>query len=960
LLCPTVIGRDRELRELNGAIREAMSARGSAAFVLGEAGIGKSRLVREAIAAAHGLGLPVLLGRATQPSGTVAFRPLSEALLSYFRDQDLPEPAELTPFRSSLARLLPQWRQGEFSAIDESVVVLAEAIVRLLRAIGRGRGCLLILEDLQWADPETLTIVEYLCENLASEPVMLVCTVRSEPAGPAVDLVNVLAARRAVSVARLARLTPADTDEMARACLASADVPESVQALLAASADGVPFFVEELLAGAVQAGALVDDGAGWAVAGNLEPQVPRTVSDSVEHRLASLGNAARILVTAAVLGRRFDWTLLCDVTGEPAEVVLDALRAGVDAQLLVADPTRLGAVQFRHALTRDAVLERLLPAQWSELARRALDAITAAHPDLRGEWCDLAARLAERAGDGRASELLISSGRRSLARGALTSAEEAFAHARRVADDPASEANAMDALCEALAGAGKVDPALELGDVLIESLAALGAPPGRVGAVHARLAGVAAAATRWAVAERHLTLARDFAARAADPGLSAAVDVTAAQIAYGRGDLEEAGALARSVRSDADRLGLPELVCEALLLIGHCARTTDVDRAEQAYLDAGNVAALHGLELLRIRALFEVGTIDFMTMRPPRQLNLARELATSTGALVTVAQIDLHLGAWFTYNFDNEDAIAACRRASEAARWLQMHELLAISLVGEAAAQGRLGRRARMQSLVEEAMTVAGDNVVVAGLMWGLCRAELSLIDENRRRALRELDTMMDLLRMSPASPAMPPRGLWALVCAVEDRDGEAACAEVRASGAAAQSLVRGLVHLAEAVSAGRAGRHEAALASFAAGDEVLENLTWYRNLGRRLVAEAAIADGWGEPAAWLVPALAQFEEHGQRKLVAACRSLLGKAGAPVPRRRAGSGVPLVLREHGVTEREAEVLALLGGGLSNNEIAGRLFLSPRTVERHIANLTAKTDLRTRTELVAFAARTGGG
>jgi DNA-binding CsgD family transcriptional regulator len=87
---------------------------------------------------------------------------------------------------------------------------------------------------------------------------------------------------------------------------------------------------------------------------------------------------------------------------------------------------------------------------------------------------------------------------------------------------------------------------------------------------------------------------------------------------------------------------------------------------------------------------------------------------------------------------------------------------------------------------------------------------------------------------------------------------------------------------------------------------------------------------------------------------------LLGKAGAPVPRRRAGSEVPLVLREHGVTAREADVLVLLGEGLGNNEIARRLFLSPRTVERHIANLTAKTDLRTRTELVAFAARIGAG
>jgi hypothetical protein len=126
------------------------------------------------------------------------------------------------------------------------------------------------------------------------------------------------------------------------------------------------------------------------------------------------------------------------------------------------------------------------------------------------------------------------------------------------------------------------------------------------------------------VAEHHLTLARALAEEAGDPGLSARVDVIAAQIAYGRGDLEQAGALARSVLSDAERFGLPELHCEALLLIGHCERTTGVERAERAYLEAGSVAARHGLELLRVRALFEVGTIDFMTMRPPDHLNQAR------------------------------------------------------------------------------------------------------------------------------------------------------------------------------------------------------------------------------------------------------------------------------------------------------------------------------------------------
>src|SRR5206468_11143497 len=111
--------------------------------------------------------------------------------------------------------------------------------------------------------------------------------------------------------------------------------------------------------------------------------------------------------------------------------------------------------------------------------------------------------------------------------------------------------------------------------------------------------------------------------------------------------------------------------------------------------------------------------------------------------------------------------------AAETARWLGMREVLAINLLGEGAGHARLGRRQRMQPLVDEAMALAGDNVAVAALMWGLCRGELSLIGENRGRALTELDTMIDLLRTNAGAPPIPQRGLWALVCAVEDRDGD-------------------------------------------------------------------------------------------------------------------------------------------------------------------------------------------
>lgn len=954
-LCPSVIGRDREILEVTAALHGAAESRGSARFLVGEAGIGKSRLVRETIAAAQDLRMQVLLGRATQSSGTIAFRPFSEALFAYFRDQHLPEAPELEPFRGSLSRLVPQWRQGDQRKADDSVVMLAEAILRLLRVVARNGGCLLVLEDLHLADPETLSIVEYLSENLGSEPVLLLCSVRSEP-GAAFDLVNALAARRTVAVANLARLGPVDTAAMGRACLSVPDLPEPVRALLDANADGLPFFVEELLAGAVDAGALVADGEGWEVRGQLEPQVPLTFLDSVDRRLASLGDAAQILVNAAVLGRRFDWAVLCDVTGEPPEIVLRALRAGVDAQLLVADPAAPASMEFRHALTRDAVVGRLLAVERAEIARRSLEAILAVHPDLPGEWCDLGARLAEQAGDSRAAMLLVESGRRSFAQGALATAEDAFERARGLAVDLAATADATEALCEALALAGKLDEALRLGEELGAALHLAAAPPQRLGLVHSRLAGAAAAASRWTVAEEHLVLTRRHAEQATDPSLVARANLIAAQISYARGELERATELAQSVLADAEQRGLHDLTCEALLLIGHCARVSDVDHAERAYLDAVTVAERHGLELLKTRALFEVGTIDFMTLRPPVHLNAARELAASTGALATVAQIDMHLGAWFTYHFDIDQAVEACRRSNETARRLHMHELVAINLIAEAAAYGRRGSPDRMPPLLDEAMALAGDEPNVAALMWGLCRAELSLIGESRRRGLSELDTMMDYLRRSPASPPIPQRGLWALTRAVENRDGEAACAEVRASGATAQRLNLGFVHYSEAVLAGRAGRRDEAEASYAAGVDALADLTWYRHFAHRLVAEAAIADGWGDPVAWLLAAMPHFEEHSQDRLVAACRSLLAKAGAPVPRRGGRSNVPLALRELGVTEREADVLDLLADGLSNREIATRLYLSPRTVERHIANLTVKTDLRTRTELVAFAAR----
>jgi DNA-binding NarL/FixJ family response regulator len=139
-------------------------------------------------------------------------------------------------------------------------------------------------------------------------------------------------------------------------------------------------------------------------------------------------------------------------------------------------------------------------------------------------------------------------------------------------------------------------------------------------------------------------------------------------------------------------------------------------------------------------------------------------------------------------------------------------------------------------------------------------------------------------------------------------------------------------------------------------GARLMAAMPWYRNLCRRLAAEAALGDGWGDPVAWLTEAAAYFDAEGNDRLAAACRDLLRRAGVRVPRpTRARRALPGPLRSAGVTPREAEVLALVGEGLSNRGIAERLHLSERTVEQHVGVLRQKLGMQTRAQLAVYAA-----
>ena len=243
------------------------------------------------------------------------FRPFAEALASAGRAGRLPDGGDLDPFRPALGRLVPEWRPPRIAG-DESLVFLGEAVLRLLRALGPDAGCLLVLEDLHWADRETLALLEYLADNLSAERVLCVGTLRDED-GAAAGLARALEARGSAAVLPLSRLDPAAMARMALACVGAAGLPEPVQSLVAERAEGLPFLVEEVLAGLIGDGTLAERDGRWQATDMTGPGAGH-VRRCGAPRLDGLdADSRRVICAAAVLGRRFDWALLGPVTGRP-------------------------------------------------------------------------------------------------------------------------------------------------------------------------------------------------------------------------------------------------------------------------------------------------------------------------------------------------------------------------------------------------------------------------------------------------------------------------------------------------------------------------------------------------------------------------------------------------------------------------------------------------------------------
>jgi DNA-binding SARP family transcriptional activator len=362
----SLIGREREQATLKVALDRLQAGRGGLALVSGEAGVGKTRLVEDELRAS---GVAFLRGDAPEHAGP-PYGPIAAVLREALR-LDPHALDDCGPFAAMLGLLLPEVGDPPPEG-DQATVV--EAISGAFRSIARVMSTVVFLDDLQWADAATCELLPALTSGLEQERVLLVGAYRSD------ELARGHPLRRARSDLRRAgrlneiALDPLDsshTSELAGRVL-GADPSVALADRLYDRTQGFPFYIEELCAALVAAGAVVETPAGLELVEGDQLPLPETLRDAVLARAEPLSSEARsVLEAACVAGSRFDLALIADLTGEAA--IDDAVSAGI---LVEIEP---GIAAFRHGLTREAFY---LDVPWGR--RRILHRRLAELLDMRG------------------------------------------------------------------------------------------------------------------------------------------------------------------------------------------------------------------------------------------------------------------------------------------------------------------------------------------------------------------------------------------------------------------------------------------------------------------------------------------------------------------------------------------------------------------------------------------------
>jgi predicted ATPase/DNA-binding CsgD family transcriptional regulator len=972
----TFVGRSVELAELEDAFSDAAEARASIAFVAGDSGVGKTRLVNELAARAKASGARVLSGDCVElAEGELPYAPIVTVLRALARAGD-PILSELPPaVRVELATLLPELADtarvgfGGGSADAAAQSRLFEALLWLLARIGEDAPLVLAIDDLHWADRATRSFFAFLGRSLCRERVLVVATYRSDELHRRHPLRPLLAELEREPRARRIDLPPLTRDELAlqlRDILGDLPDRDLVDRVYARS-QGHPLFAEELLAAGL-------DG---------RSTLPPTLRDALMVRVERLSAAAQQVLRVIAVGQRLDDELLAAVAELERPALNEALREGVANHIVAV--TAESNYGFRHALLREVVDDDLLPGERSAL-HVALAAALEARAEREGMGVYLAAGIAHHyasAGDQPA-------GLRASVR-AADAAESVHAYGQAAALlERALELFDRVPNAEALAGADRI------------TLLQRAANAHHLGGDSARQEALSRAALAL-VDER------------AEPRQAARVLERLADAQWHLGHGAEALATTKhalSLLPDGDvsreRASLLSGQAKRLMLRGKLTEAIEVSRQTLALTDALGDRGLRGRALNALgTSLVGLGDVDDGVAALREALALAREdgavwhltlaylnLADSlhlagrlreAQAIVEEALSDKESGishVWLMIlraelaidagDWHEADAILASLR-----RRMVGTSLLNINLRRAELALGR-GDHTSARTLLDEAVPVGVtvDEPQFTGVL-GALQAELERregdLDASRRaveNALDRFETCTDdasrLARLSAvgatveADAAQRARDLGereAERVALAYADMHVARAEAAAEREGPLEGAWLLAARAERTRAAGEPDPDAYVTAAAAWDEL--ERPYPVALLRLREAEARVAAGDRDGAAVAAAAARETATRvGAGWLLAELDGLIARARldlgleAPEPE----LGIVTDDDPFGLTPRERQVLELVAQGATNREIGTSLFMAEKTASVHVSRILAKLDVRSRTEAAGVAHR----
>ena len=384
-----MVGRDQETALLLDRWERAVEGEGQVVVIVGEPGIGKSRMVRALDESLAGVSHNRLELRCSPYYTHTPLYPVIERLPERlgWKVADTPdvEVAKLVQFLSRLhipleesvgllaallSRPVPDGYSLPVMSPERQRRRTLETLTSIVLALAKETPTLLAVEDLHWADPTTLDLIGRHIEQAPTERLLLVLTARAGFEVP-------WPVRSYVTSLSLHRLTRRQTDDLVQRLTGGKALPAEVAEQIVAKTDGVPLFVEELTTMVLESGLVRDSGSQYELTGPLPPlAIPSTLQDSLNARLDRLSGAKAIAQLGATLGRTFAYPLLRAVSPADDATLDSALSKLVDAELLFQRGTPPQVTYtFKHALVQEAAYQSLLKSTRQQVHQRIAQTI---------------------------------------------------------------------------------------------------------------------------------------------------------------------------------------------------------------------------------------------------------------------------------------------------------------------------------------------------------------------------------------------------------------------------------------------------------------------------------------------------------------------------------------------------------------------------------------------------------